>query len=238
MWRPPPSAMRVAGAPRSCLEDGARVAPSCGRGQAVGGGTRRNWKSGHEVPDDAAATDTSYGSAAPASASTAARGSASRSARRRRAPGIRFRRVDRPGSAAIPRRPCHASARPVPPALTAGRRRRILMIEHLMAALAVCQIDNVLVEMSGPELPAMDGSAQPFVRLMECAGTVSQCLPCGAARSAASSGGALDRRLRRTGAGRRAVVDPRRYQLGRATAFALTVTPEACRQESGCCPRR
>ena len=39
-----------------------------------------------------------------------------------------------------------------------------------MAALAICEIDNVLVEVSGPELPIMDGSAQPFVFLIECAG--------------------------------------------------------------------
>ena len=43
-----------------------------------------------------------------------------------------------------------------------------------MAAFAACEIDNVLVESSGPELPAMDGSALPFVLLIECAGTVEQ----------------------------------------------------------------
>ena len=47
-------------------------------------------------------------------------------------------------------------------------------VEHLMAALAICEIDNLLVEVSGPELPIMDGSAQPFVFLIECAGTVEQ----------------------------------------------------------------
>jgi UDP-3-O-[3-hydroxymyristoyl] N-acetylglucosamine deacetylase len=43
-----------------------------------------------------------------------------------------------------------------------------------MAALAICEIDNVMVEVGGPELPIMDGSAQPFVFLIECAGTVEQ----------------------------------------------------------------
>lgn len=47
-------------------------------------------------------------------------------------------------------------------------------IEHLMAALAGCEIDNVLIEVDGPEIPIMDGSAAPFVFLIECAGTVEQ----------------------------------------------------------------
>jgi UDP-3-O-[3-hydroxymyristoyl] N-acetylglucosamine deacetylase len=38
-------------------------------------------------------------------------------------------------------------------------------------------IDNALIEVSGPELPAMDGSAQPFVFLIECAGAIEQAAP-------------------------------------------------------------
>ena len=47
-------------------------------------------------------------------------------------------------------------------------------IEHLMAAFAGNRIDNALVELDGPEVPIMDGSAAPFVRLIERAGIVSQ----------------------------------------------------------------
>jgi UDP-3-O-[3-hydroxymyristoyl] N-acetylglucosamine deacetylase len=47
-------------------------------------------------------------------------------------------------------------------------------IEHLMAALAGCEIDNVVVTINGPEVPIMDGSAEPFVFLIECAGTLEQ----------------------------------------------------------------
>jgi UDP-3-O-[3-hydroxymyristoyl] N-acetylglucosamine deacetylase len=43
-------------------------------------------------------------------------------------------------------------------------------IEHLMAAFAGLGIDNALVELDGPEIPIMDGSAAPFVFLVECAG--------------------------------------------------------------------
>lgn len=47
-------------------------------------------------------------------------------------------------------------------------------VEHLMAALAGCEIDNVEIVLSGPEVPIMDGSAEPFVFLIECAGIAEQ----------------------------------------------------------------
>ena len=50
-------------------------------------------------------------------------------------------------------------------------------VEHLMAALAGCGIDNALVEIDGPEVPVMDGSAAPFVFLVECAGVRLQDAP-------------------------------------------------------------
>jgi UDP-3-O-[3-hydroxymyristoyl] N-acetylglucosamine deacetylase len=51
---------------------------------------------------------------------------------------------------------------------------RIGIIEHLMAALRGVGIDNAVIELDGPEVPIMDGSAAPFVRLIEEAGLVSQ----------------------------------------------------------------
>ena len=50
-------------------------------------------------------------------------------------------------------------------------------IEHLMAALAALRIDNVLVEIDGPECPIMDGSALPFVQLLDRAGRKVQDAP-------------------------------------------------------------
>jgi len=47
---------------------------------------------------------------------------------------------------------------------------RVATVEHLMAALAGCGIDNAIVEINGPEVPVMDGSSAPFVFLVECAG--------------------------------------------------------------------
>lgn len=50
-------------------------------------------------------------------------------------------------------------------------------IEQLMSALAGCAIDNAMIELDGPEVPAMDGSAAPFVFLLECAGRATQDAP-------------------------------------------------------------
>jgi len=47
---------------------------------------------------------------------------------------------------------------------------RVGTIEHVMAAFAACGIDDVLVEVDGPEVPIMDGSAAPFLFLIDCAG--------------------------------------------------------------------
>ncbi|MBT3660194.1 MAG: UDP-3-O-acyl-N-acetylglucosamine deacetylase [Rhodospirillaceae bacterium] len=48
----------------------------------------------------------------------------------------------------------------------------VATIEHLMAALAGCGIDNAKIEIDGPEVPIMDGSSAPFVSLVEEAGVV------------------------------------------------------------------
>jgi len=49
----------------------------------------------------------------------------------------------------------------------------VATIEHLMAALAATGIDNAVVELDAPEPPAMDGSSEPFMFLIECAGVVT-----------------------------------------------------------------
>lgn len=43
-------------------------------------------------------------------------------------------------------------------------------IEHLMAAFAALGVDNAVVELDGPEVPIMDGSAEPFVQIIDRAG--------------------------------------------------------------------
>jgi UDP-3-O-[3-hydroxymyristoyl] N-acetylglucosamine deacetylase len=54
---------------------------------------------------------------------------------------------------------------------------RVSTVEHLMAALMGCGIDNALIEINGPELPALDGSAGHLVFLIDCAGIAPQDAP-------------------------------------------------------------
>jgi len=49
---------------------------------------------------------------------------------------------------------------------------KVATIEHLMAALSGSNVDNVIVEIDGPEVPVMDGSSAPFIFLIECADIV------------------------------------------------------------------
>lgn len=51
---------------------------------------------------------------------------------------------------------------------------RIHTTEHVLAALVGMEIDNVLMEMDGPEMPIMDGSSMPFIKKLEEAGAVDQ----------------------------------------------------------------
>ena len=51
---------------------------------------------------------------------------------------------------------------------------RIGTVEHVMAALAATGVTNVVVEVDGPEVPILDGSAANFVFLIDCAGVVAQ----------------------------------------------------------------
>lgn len=59
----------------------------------------------------------------------------------------------------------------------ADKSVRVSTVEHLMAAFMGCGIDNALVDIDGPELPALDGSAAHLVFLIDCAGIVVQDAP-------------------------------------------------------------
>ena len=54
---------------------------------------------------------------------------------------------------------------------------RVSTVEHLMSALAGLGIDNVRVDLNGPEIPIMDGSSAPFVYLVQSAGIEAQAAP-------------------------------------------------------------
>jgi UDP-3-O-[3-hydroxymyristoyl] N-acetylglucosamine deacetylase len=53
----------------------------------------------------------------------------------------------------------------------------VATIEHLMAALVMLGVDNAVVEVDGPEMPIMDGSAAPFVKVLDRAGLRMQDAP-------------------------------------------------------------
>ena len=53
----------------------------------------------------------------------------------------------------------------------------VATVEHLLAALAGNRIDNAVVELDGPEVPIMDGSAAPFTRLIRDVGIEMQDMP-------------------------------------------------------------
>ncbi len=54
---------------------------------------------------------------------------------------------------------------------------KVSTIEHLMAAIWGCSIDNIVVELDGAEVPIMDGSSKPFVFMLECADIVTFSAP-------------------------------------------------------------
>ncbi len=87
--------------------------------------------------------------------------------------GIRFRRTDLPGRPEILAAVDNVTRTTL--ATTLGQDGvEVHTVEHLISALVGLGIDNVVVELEGPEVPIFDGSAGPFVRLIRDVGTVLQ----------------------------------------------------------------
>ncbi len=79
--------------------------------------------------------------------------------------GIWFRRTDVVmGDTLIPARWDMVNRSPLCTKLENASGLSVSTVEHLMAALAGCGIHNALIEIDGPEVPILDGSAVPFVR--------------------------------------------------------------------------
>ena len=87
--------------------------------------------------------------------------------------GIVFTRTDLPAPAEIRADPSHVGDTRLSTCLEQNGAR-VSTIEHLMSALAGLGIDNVYVDVSAPEVPIMDGSAGPFVFLLQSAGIEEQ----------------------------------------------------------------
>jgi UDP-3-O-[3-hydroxymyristoyl] N-acetylglucosamine deacetylase/3-hydroxyacyl-[acyl-carrier-protein] dehydratase len=87
--------------------------------------------------------------------------------------GVVFQRTDLPDAPDVSARPAQ---------LATAQRRTVLregeaevgMVEHLLAACSGLRVDNLLARVDGPELPGGDGSAAPYVELLQRAGIVEQ----------------------------------------------------------------
>ena len=87
--------------------------------------------------------------------------------------GIVFRRVDLTPHVDIPASAFAVADTSLCTALAVGTTR-VATVEHLMSALAGLGVDNCIVELSAAEVPIMDGSAGPFIFLIQSAGIAEQ----------------------------------------------------------------
>ena len=87
--------------------------------------------------------------------------------------GIVFQRTDLPGSPLIPAQ-LEFVAESLRCTRLATKSASILMVEHLLSAISALELDNLLIELAGPEVPACDGSAKTFVEHLDQAGVVFQ----------------------------------------------------------------
>jgi UDP-3-O-[3-hydroxymyristoyl] N-acetylglucosamine deacetylase len=90
--------------------------------------------------------------------------------------GIRFRRVDLAEPVTIQASPVNVGETVLSTTLVAGNVK-ISTIEHLLSAFAGLGIDNAIIDVSAAEVPIMDGSAGPFVFLLQSAGVEEQDSP-------------------------------------------------------------
>ena len=90
--------------------------------------------------------------------------------------GLVFYRMDLPGQPPVPARFQNVVSTTL--ATTLGLDgATVATIEHLVAALSASRLDNVRIEVFGPELPIMDGSSQPWMALLAAAGHREQDAP-------------------------------------------------------------
>ena len=87
--------------------------------------------------------------------------------------GIVFRRMDLDPPAELKADPYLVTDTRLCSMLESGAAK-VSTVEHLMSALAGLGIDNLIVDLTGPEIPIMDGSSAPFVFLLQSAGIIEQ----------------------------------------------------------------
>lgn len=88
--------------------------------------------------------------------------------------GISFYRSDLPEPVTIKVDPLLVNDTRLSSTLVTATGVRVGTIEHLMSAFAGLGIDNIVVEVTAAEIPIMDGSAAPFIYLLQTAGIIEQ----------------------------------------------------------------
>jgi UDP-3-O-[3-hydroxymyristoyl] N-acetylglucosamine deacetylase len=90
--------------------------------------------------------------------------------------GIVFCRIDLSPDARVPARAEYVGETTLGTTLINGEAR-VATVEHLLSAFAGLGIDNAIIDVNAPEVPIMDGSASPFVFLLQSAGIEEQASP-------------------------------------------------------------
>ncbi|KNG95163.1 UDP-3-O-acyl-N-acetylglucosamine deacetylase [Pseudaestuariivita atlantica] len=92
--------------------------------------------------------------------------------------GIWFRRIDLDGTdTMVPARWDAVKQSPLCTRLVNAAGVEVSTVEHVMAALIGCGVHNALIDVTGPEVPILDGSAVPFVRAILARGLRNQRVP-------------------------------------------------------------
>jgi UDP-3-O-[3-hydroxymyristoyl] N-acetylglucosamine deacetylase/3-hydroxyacyl-[acyl-carrier-protein] dehydratase len=87
--------------------------------------------------------------------------------------GIQFQRVDLPNQPII-KADCDLVTDTSRGTTLQVGDAKVSTVEHILAALVGSGVDNVLIEVNGPEIPIMDGSSAPFIELIESTGVLEQ----------------------------------------------------------------
>jgi UDP-3-O-[3-hydroxymyristoyl] N-acetylglucosamine deacetylase len=88
--------------------------------------------------------------------------------------GIVFKRVDIPENNLIEAKFNQVTATNLGTTIANLHQISVSTIEHLMSAIWASGIDNLIIEIDNQEVPIMDGSASPFIFLLQCAGITNQ----------------------------------------------------------------
>ena len=87
--------------------------------------------------------------------------------------GIQFQRIDLPNKPII-KADCDLVTDTSRGTTLQVGEAKISTVEHILAALVGMGVDNVLIEVNGPEIPIMDGSSSPFIEMIEKIGVLEQ----------------------------------------------------------------